>query len=148
MPNHCYNRVQISNDAEDNSKQFDELVAIFESQKPFSKIIPIPDYTKIPNEDGELPVRVEHKNSEGEVLFTIMEFPKSKKETIDGISFVLPTGELSGKHTIFLLWILKRIMQNLVSIQHGGLPKEFLIKFVRIILMLESVVSMMSQVAK
>ena len=79
MPNHCYNRVQISNDAEDNSKQFDELVAIFESQKPFSKIIPIPDYTKIPNEDGELPVRVEHKNSEGEVLFTIMEFPKSKK---------------------------------------------------------------------
>ena len=79
MPNHCYNRVQISNDAEDNSKQFDELVAIFESQKPFSKIIPIPDYTKIPNEDGELPVEVEHKNPEGEVLFTIMEFPKSKK---------------------------------------------------------------------
>ena len=79
MPNHCYNRVQISNDAEDNSKQFDELVAIFESQKPFSKIIPIPDYTKIPNEDGELPVRVEHKDADGKVLFTIMEFPKSKK---------------------------------------------------------------------
>ena len=45
MPNHCYNRVQISNDAEDNSKQFDELVAIFESQKPFSKI---PHYTSSP----------------------------------------------------------------------------------------------------
>ena len=148
MPNHCYNRVQISNDAEDNSKQFDELVAIFESQKPFSKIIPIPDYTKIPNEDGELPVKVEHKSPEGEVLFTIMEFPKSKKETIDGIGFVLTTGELSGKHMIFALWILKRIQQNLVSIQHGGLPKEFLIKFVKIILMLESVGSMMSQVAK
>ena len=79
MPNHCYNRVQISNDAEDNSKQFDELVAIFESGKPFSQIIPIPDYSKIPNEDGELPVKVEHKSPEGEVLFTIMEFPKSKK---------------------------------------------------------------------
>ena len=79
MPNHCYNRVQISNDAEDNSKQFDELVAIFESQKPFSKIIPIPDYTKIPNEDGELPVRVEHKDADGKVLFTTTEFPKSKK---------------------------------------------------------------------
>ena len=79
MPNHCYNRVQISNDAEDNSKQFDELVAIFESKKPFSKIIPIPNFLEIPNEDGELPVRVEHKNPEGEVLFTIMEFPKSKK---------------------------------------------------------------------
>lgn len=79
MPNHCYNRVQISNDAEDNSKQFDELVAIFESKKPFSKIIPIPNFLEIPNEDGELPVKVEHKSPEGEVLFTIMEFPKSKK---------------------------------------------------------------------
>ena len=79
MPNHCYNRVQISNNAEDNSKQFDELVAKFESGEPFSQIIPIPDYSKIPNEDGELPVKVEHKNPEGEVLFTIMEFPKSKK---------------------------------------------------------------------
>ena len=80
MPNHCYNRVQISNDAEDNSKQFDELVAIFESGEPFSKIIPIPDYSKIPNEDGELPVVVEHKNDKGEVIFTTSEFPKSKKD--------------------------------------------------------------------
>ena len=79
MPNHCYNRVQISNDAEDNSKQFDELVAIFESQKPFSKIIPIPNFLEIPNEDGELPVVVEHKNDKGEVIFTTSEFPKSKK---------------------------------------------------------------------
>ena len=79
MPNHCYNRVQISNDAEDNSKQFDELVAIFESQKPFSQIIPIPDFSKIKNEDGELPVIVEHKNDKGELMFTTSEFPKSKK---------------------------------------------------------------------
>ena len=147
MPNHCYNRVQISNDAEDNSKQFDELVAIFESQKPFSKIIPIPNFLEIPNEDGELPVVVEHKNDKGEVILQHLNFQNQKKETIDGIVFALTTGELSGKHTIFALWILKRIQQNLVSIQHGGLPKEFLIKFVRIILMLESVGSMMSQVA-
>ena len=79
MPNHCYNRVQISNDAEDNSKQFDELVAIFESKKPFSKIIPIPNFLEIPNEDGELPVVVEHKNDKGEVIFTTSEFPKSKE---------------------------------------------------------------------
>ena len=79
MPNHCYNRVQISNNAEDNSKQFDELVAKFESGEPFSQIIPIPDYSKIPNEDGELPVVVEHKNDKGEVIFTTSEFPKSKK---------------------------------------------------------------------
>ena len=76
-----------------------------------------------------------------------LNFQNQKKETIDGISFVFKTGELSGKHTIFVLRILKRIMQNLVSIQHGGLLTEFLIKFVRIILMLESVGSMMSQVA-
>ena len=79
MPNHCYNRVQISNNAEDNSKQFDELVAKFESGEPFSQIIPIPDYSKIPNEDGELPVVVAHKNDKGEVIFTTSEFPKSKK---------------------------------------------------------------------
>ena len=101
MPNHCYNRVQISNDAEDNSKQFDELVAIFESQKPFSKIIPIPDYSKIPNEDGELPVRVEHKNEKAKCYLQHLNFQNQKKETIDGIGFVLTTGELSGKHTIF-----------------------------------------------
>ena len=79
MPNHCYNRVQISNDAEDNSKQFDELVAIFESQKPFSKIIPIPNFLEIPNEDGELPVKEEHKDADGKVLFTTSKFPKSGK---------------------------------------------------------------------
>lgn len=80
MPNHCYNRVQISNDAEDNSKQFDELVAIFESQKPFSKIIPIPNFLEIPNEDGELPVVREHKQPDGTVSFVTTEFPKSGKQ--------------------------------------------------------------------
>ena len=147
MPNHCYNRIQISNDAEDNSKQFDELVAIFESGEPFSKIIPIPNFLEIPNEDGELPVVVEHKNDKGEVIFTTSEFPKSKKGDDRWYRFCVDNWGTSGKHTIFLLWILKRIMQNLVSIQHGGLLTEFLIKFVRIILMLESVGSMMSQVA-
>ena len=80
MPNHCYNRVQISNDAEDNSKQFDELVAIFESGKPFSKIIPIPNFLEIPNEDGELPVVREHKQPDGTVSFVTTEFPKSGKQ--------------------------------------------------------------------
>ena len=80
MPNHCYNRVHISNDVEDNTEQFDKLVAIFESKKPFSQIITIPDFSKIKNEDGELPVRREHKNPKtGEVSFVTMEFPKSGK---------------------------------------------------------------------
>ena len=51
MPNHCYNRVQLSNNADDDSKQFDELVAKFESQTPFAEIIPRPDFSKIKNED-------------------------------------------------------------------------------------------------
>ena len=60
MPNHCYNRVQLSNNADDDSKQFDELVAKFESQTPFAEILPRPDFSKIKNEDGELPVVHEH----------------------------------------------------------------------------------------
>ena len=77
MPNHCYNKVQLSNNAENDSKQFDELVAKFESGTPFNEILPMPDFSKIKNEDGELPVKVEHKNQDGEVMFTTSEFPKS-----------------------------------------------------------------------
>ena len=77
MPNHCYNKVQLSNNAENDSKQFDELVAKFESGTPFNEILPMPDFSKIKNEDGELPVRVEHKNQDGEVMFTTSEFPTS-----------------------------------------------------------------------
>ncbi len=77
MPNHCYNRVQLFNNADDGSKQFDELVAKFESGTPFNEILPMPDFSKIKNEDGELPVKVEHKNQDGEVIFTTSEFPKS-----------------------------------------------------------------------
>ena len=79
MPNHCYNRVQLSNNGDDDSKQFDELVAMFESETPFAKILPSPDFSKIKNEDGELPVVHEHKNDKGEVIFTTSEFPKSGK---------------------------------------------------------------------
>ena len=79
MPNHCYNRVTLSNNGDDDSKQFDELVAKFQSDRPFSKILPQPDFSKIKNEDGELPVVHEHKNDKGEVIFTTSEFPKSGK---------------------------------------------------------------------
>ena len=45
----------------------------------FGKIIPSPDWDNTPNEDGELPVEVEHKNPDGTVMFVTREFPKSKK---------------------------------------------------------------------
>tara|TARA_B100001769_G_scaffold206690_1_gene166179 strand:+ start:300 stop:773 length:474 start_codon:yes stop_codon:yes gene_type:complete len=79
MPNHCYNRVELSNNAENDSKQFKELVAKFESEKPFSKILPQPDWKTIKNEDGELPVIKEFRDDKGRVSFTTMEFPKSGK---------------------------------------------------------------------
>ena len=77
MPNWCRNRVTVYGNEEEVSK----VVDIFESKDTvFGKIIPSPDWKNIPNEDGELPVRREHKNPKtGEVSFVTMEFPKSGK---------------------------------------------------------------------
>ena len=77
MPNWCRNRVTVYGNEEEVSKVAD----IFESKDTvFGKIIPSPDWDNTPNEDGELPVRKEHKNPQtGEVSFVTMEFPKSGK---------------------------------------------------------------------
>ena len=77
MPNWCRNRVTVYGNEEEISKVTD----IFESKDTvFGKIIPSPDWDNTPNEDGELPVRKEHKNPQtGEVSFVTMEFPKSGK---------------------------------------------------------------------
>ena len=78
MPNWCKNRVTAyaRNGNEQDIKRIQE---IFESKDSvFGKIIPSPDWNNTPNEDGELPVRKEHKNPKtGEVSFVTMEFPKS-----------------------------------------------------------------------
>ena len=67
MPNWCRNRVTVYGNEEEVSK----VVDIFESKDTvFGKIIPSPDWKNIPNEDGELPEVVEHKNPKtGEVSF-------------------------------------------------------------------------------
>ena len=77
MPNWCRNRVTVYGNEEEVSK----VVDIFESKDTvFGKIIPSPDWKNIPNEDGELPEVVEHKNPKtGEVSFVTTQFPKSKK---------------------------------------------------------------------
>ena len=62
MPNWCQNRVTAyaRNGNEQDIKRIQE---IFESKDSvFGKIIPSPDWNNTPNEDGELPVRTEHKN--------------------------------------------------------------------------------------
>ena len=77
MPNWCRNRVTVYGNEEEVSK----VVYIFESKDTvFGKIIPSPDWKNIPNEDGELPVVVEHKNPKtGEVSLVTTEFPKRKR---------------------------------------------------------------------
>ena len=77
MPNWCNNRVNLSDNG--NTEQFDRLVKILDGPNPFNEIFPSPDWNNIPNEDGELPVRKEFKNPNGEVSFVTMEFPKSGK---------------------------------------------------------------------
>ena len=76
MPNWCYNRVSIYSE---DKKQIDELFDIFNNPEPFNKLIPSPKWSETPNEDGELPVLDEHKDADGNVVFTTSKFPKSGK---------------------------------------------------------------------
>ena len=79
MPNWCDNRVTISSNTEDDS-QFKELVAKFQVERPFNEIYPKPDFTKIPNSKGELPIAEEIKNSDGELITITHNFPDGKND--------------------------------------------------------------------
>ena len=62
MPNWCRNRVT-AYARNGNEQDIQKIQEIFESKDTvFGKIIPSPDWNNTPNEDGELPVRREHKN--------------------------------------------------------------------------------------
>ena len=82
MPNWTSNRLRIQTDSDSQTefKKIAELKEIFESDNPFGKIIPEPDWSKIPNEDGELPISESHKNHLGEELFHITKFASSDKQ--------------------------------------------------------------------
>ena len=72
MPNWCSNRVTVFGNEDEVSKVKD----IFESKDSvFGKIIPSPDWSNIPNEDGELPVNEDHKDADGKVIFQTTSFP-------------------------------------------------------------------------
>ena len=78
MPNWCRNRVTVFVTEEEISK----VEKIFSSKDTvFGKIIPSPDWANIPNEDGELPKVVEHKQPNGEVSFVTTEFPSGKQDS-------------------------------------------------------------------
>ncbi len=73
MPNWCNNRVSLSDNG--NTEQFDRLCELLDGDNPFNAIFPMPDFTKIPNDKGELPVREVHKNDKGEVVAETYNFP-------------------------------------------------------------------------
>ena len=79
MPNWCDNRVTISSNTEDDS-QFQELVSKFQVERPFNEIYPKPDFTKIPNSKGELPIKEVHKNDKGEIVCETFNFPDGKND--------------------------------------------------------------------
>ena len=79
MPNWCDNRVTISSNTEDDS-QFKKLVAKFQVERPFNEIYPKPDFTKIPNSKGELPIKEVHKNDKGEIVCETFNFPDGKND--------------------------------------------------------------------
>ena len=79
MPNWTSNRLRIQTDSDSQTelKKISELKEIFESDNPFGKIIPEPDWLEIKNDDGELPIEKQHKNTFGEVVSVTREFPSS-----------------------------------------------------------------------
>jgi len=79
MPNWCENRVRLSDNG-DNSEQFDKLVKLLDGPDPFNSIFPRPDFTKIPNDKGELPIKEEIKNMDGEVVAETFNFPDGKND--------------------------------------------------------------------
>ena len=79
MPNWCENRVQLSDNG-DNSEQFNKLCEIMDGPEPFNTIFPRPDFSKIPNEKGELPKKEVHKNDKGEIVWETFNFSDGKND--------------------------------------------------------------------
>ena len=81
MPNWTSNRLRIQTDSDSQTelKKISELKEIFESDNPFKKIIPEPNWLEVKNDDGELPIEKPLKNTFGEVVSVTREFPISGK---------------------------------------------------------------------
>ena len=77
MPNWCHNRVSFYSD---NEEQLKQVYDIFDNDEPFNAIVPSPDWKTTPNEDGELPIKREHKNPDGKVVYTSYDFPDGKND--------------------------------------------------------------------
>ena len=77
MPNWCHNRVSFYSD---NEEQLKELYDIFSKDNPFQRIKPAPDWKNTPNENGDLPIKKEHRNQNGDLIWTSYDFPDGKND--------------------------------------------------------------------
>tara|TARA_Y100001963_G_scaffold124705_1_gene175681 strand:+ start:815 stop:1351 length:537 start_codon:yes stop_codon:yes gene_type:complete len=77
MPNWCHNRVSFYSD---NVEDVAKLRNIFESDEPFNSLVPSPDWKNTPNENGDLPIKREHKNPDGKIVHTTYDFPDGKND--------------------------------------------------------------------
>ncbi len=79
MPNWTTNEVTFSSAKTTNIKKIKD---IFEKGCPFGQLIKEPNWSKIPNEKGELPITENHRNHLGEVVFSITKFPNSDQQDL------------------------------------------------------------------
>ena len=74
MPNWCENNITISHK---DKKKITEIAEVCKSEdkRLFNFIKPEPDWDKTPNDKGELPKLKDIKNSKGEFVMQVREFP-------------------------------------------------------------------------
>ena len=79
MHNWTQNEVTFSSAKTTNIKKIKD---IFEKGCPFGQLIKEPNWSKIPNEKGELPITENHRNNLGEVVFSISKFHNSDQQDL------------------------------------------------------------------
>ena len=78
MPNWCKNRVDFYSE---NKEDLNKVLDIFSNKESiFGQIIPEPDWKTTPNDKGELPIKEEIKNSDGEIVAETYNFPDGKND--------------------------------------------------------------------
>ena len=135
MPNWCENRVRLSDNGE-TSEQFDRLCELLDGDNPFNAIFPRPDFTKIPNDKGELPIKEEIKNDKGEVVAETYNFPDGKNDDRWYHWCVRQLGQRSGICATNTQQKLMKVGQSLDLIPRGRHLMESLIRSKKISQML------------
>ena len=112
MPNWTSNRLRIQTDSDSQRefKKIAELKEIFESDNPFRKIIPEPNWLEIKNDDGELPIENNIKILSERWFLLLENFLAQEELTIDGIVGGFKTGGLNGMPVVLKLQGMMKII--------------------------------------